>query len=140
VWQYLLLVTIDSDRLIVLSILSLAQELDPRWSEPARESVCHGNIYRRAEPILVQKVPDTGRLVALRAALRCLCCSVTNHVDRARLVREFMLPECATQGTDTEPTRSIIYMEVLQRVRAGPRAGYQEKDVLIRASLHGRSD
>ncbi|VVN46530.1 hypothetical protein PS925_06005 [Pseudomonas fluorescens] len=31
-------------------------------------------------------------------------------------------------------------MEVLQRVRAGPRAGYQEKDVLIRASLHGRSD
>ncbi len=31
-------------------------------------------------------------------------------------------------------------MEVFQRVRVGPRAGYQEKDVLIRASLHGRSD
>ncbi|CAI8950494.1 hypothetical protein EMIT0232MI5_610024 [Pseudomonas sp. IT-232MI5] len=72
---------------------------------------------------------------------------VTNYVDRHvktcrthSLVREFMLPECATQGTDTEPTRSVAYMEVLQRVRAGPRAGYQEKDVLIRASLHGRSD
>ncbi|PMQ09983.1 hypothetical protein PseAD21_18510 [Pseudomonas sp. AD21] len=31
-------------------------------------------------------------------------------------------------------------MEVLLHVRAGPLAGYQEKDVLIRASLHGLSD
>ncbi|VVO76518.1 hypothetical protein PS876_01573 [Pseudomonas fluorescens] len=31
-------------------------------------------------------------------------------------------------------------MEVLQIVRAGPHPGYQEKDVLIRALLHGRSD
>ena len=30
-------------------------------------------------------------------------------------------------------------MEVLH-VSAGPSAGYQEKDVLIRASLHGASD
>ena len=36
----------------------------------------------RAEPILVQKVPDTGRLVALRKALRCLCSHITNYVDR----------------------------------------------------------
>ncbi len=31
-------------------------------------------------------------------------------------------------------------MEVLLHVRNGPLAGYQEKDVLIRALLHGPSD
>ncbi|VVO71500.1 hypothetical protein PS898_01325 [Pseudomonas fluorescens] len=31
-------------------------------------------------------------------------------------------------------------MDFLQHVRAGPQPGYQEKDVLIRALLHGRSD
>jgi len=31
-------------------------------------------------------------------------------------------------------------MEVILHVRAGPLAGYQEKDVLMRASRHARSD
>jgi len=51
-------------------------------SEPARESVRSGNIFPGAEPFLVQKMPDTGRLVALRPASRWLSLQVTNHVDR----------------------------------------------------------